>query len=134
MNLESHPLMHWVVVFVFYNCGLLVNVLGAAFATMLSKMNGIRTVSAYLKLRWIPLAMRWFISVCMFFIVWENPALLGNQIEKIMPNFLAHIGVSGLLGFTSDAVFDRVLGILAPGIHKTLPPVPDAAANPNTPA
>ena len=132
MNLESHPVMHWLVVFVFYNIGLLINVLGGAFASMLSKVNGIHTVTTYLRLRWIPLASRWFLCVCMFLIVWENPSLnLG--LEKIMPNFPAHIGVGGALGFLSDAFWDRLLAIVAPGIHKSLPPVPDASQPPSAP-
>ena len=127
MSLESHPTMHWLVVFVFYNAGLLVNVLGGAFATMQSKLNGIKSVGAYLKLRWIPLAMRWFICVCMFLFLWENPSVL--NIERFMPTFGAHIAVAGIVGFLSDAVWDRVLGIVAPGIHKSLPAVPSADAN-----
>jgi hypothetical protein len=121
--------MHWVVVFIFYNVGLVVNVLGGAFASMQSKVNGIHTVGTYFRLRWIPLTARWCICVFMFLILWENPSLnLG--LEKIMPTFGAHVGVAGALGYLSDAVWDRVLGIVAPGIHKTLPPVPDAAPNP----
>jgi len=48
-----------------------------------------------------------------------------------MPNLAAHIGVAGALGYLSDAVWDRLLGIIAPGIHKTLPAVPDAANPPS---
>lgn len=124
MNLESHPAMHYVVVFLFYNVGLLINVLGQAFATMLSKMNGISSIKAYFALRWIPVAARWFICTCMFLVIWENPAIL--NIEKYMPTFAAHVGIAGTLGFLSDVVWDRVLGIVAPGIHKSLPPIPSA--------
>ena len=124
--------MHWAVVFIFYNLGLLVNVLGGAFASMLSKVNGIHTVATYFRLRWIPLASRWFICVMMFLIIWENP-YLNLGLEKIMPNFAAHIGVAGTLGFLSDAFWDRLLAIVAPGIHKSLPPVPDASQPPPTP-
>lgn len=129
MNLESHPAMHYVVVFLFYNLGLLINVLGQAFATMLSKMNGIHSVKTYFALRWIPIAMRWFVCTCMFLIIWENPSIL--NLEKYMPTFGAHVGIAGALGFLSDTVWDRVLGIIAPGIHKSLPPIPNA--DPNAP-
>lgn len=123
--------MHYVVVFLFYNVGLLINVLGQAFATMLSKMNGISSVKSYFALRWIPVAARWFICTCMFLVIWENPAIL--NIEKYMPTFAAHVGIAGTLGFLSDVLWDRVLGIVAPGIHKSLPPIPPAGPA-NTPA
>ena len=130
MNLEAHPAMHWIFEFAFYNVGLLANVLGGAFASIQSKANGIHTVTTYFRLRWIPLAVRWCICVFMFLILWQNPSLnLG--FEKIMPNLAAHIGVAGALGYLSDAVWDRLLGIIAPGIHKTLPAVPDAANPPS---
>ena len=127
--LERHPALHWLVEFVFYNVGLLANVLGGAFASMLSKVNGIHTVGTYFRLRWIPLTVRWVICIFMFLILWENPSLnLG--LERIMPNLAAHMGVAGAVGFLSDTFWDRLLAIIAPGIHKTLPPVPDAASNP----
>jgi len=135
VTLETHAALHWIVVFASYNAGLLVNVLTVAFASILSKSNGIHDVKTYFQLRWIPLLSRWFICVMMFFIIWENPSI-GN-FEKYMTSFPAHIGVAGFFGFTSDILWDRLLGLIAPGIHKSLPAIPPAvpdATQPNTPA
>lgn len=125
MSLENHPALHYALVMVFYNIGLLINVLAAAHLSTHSSLTGTSSILDYCKLRWVPLTARWFICLCMFLIVWGNPSVL--NLERFMPNFGAHLGVAGGLGWLSDSVWDKVLAIVFPGIQKELPAVPDAS-------
>lgn len=120
--IENHPVLHYAVVLVFYNIGQAFNVLAGAYIATKSSLNSIKTIWQFFSVRWVPVGIRWFLCLCLFFIVWENPSLL--NLERFMPNLATHIGVAGLLGWVSDSVWDKVLGILLPGIQKELPAIP----------
>ena len=122
MNLEAHPALHYEVVLVFYHIGLLMNVLAGAHLATRSQLNAVASVKQYFALRWIPIGIRWFACLCMFLILWENNSVI--NLERFMPNLAAHLGVAGGLGFTSDALWDKVLAIVLPGVQKELPPIP----------
>lgn len=122
MNLEVHPAMHYLVMLLFYVLGLLMNILAGAYLAARSQLTGIKSVTHYFQLRWIPISIRVFACLCMYFVLWENPHLL--NLEKYMPNLSAHLGVAGLLGFVSDQAWDKFLALVLPGIQKELPPIP----------
>lgn len=124
--IETHHSLHYALVLLFYNLGLAANILMAAHIASQSKISGISSIAHYLKLRCVPVGIRWFLCICLFLIVWGNPSVL--DIERFMPNFSAHLGIAGGLGFLSDALWDKVLAIVLPGLQKELPPIPDANA------
>lgn len=120
--IEAHPVLHYLAILAVYNVGLAVNVLAAAYVASQSKINSIEGIGQYFKLRWVPVSIRWFLCLCLFLVVWGNPSVL--DLERYMPNFPAHLGVSGMLGWLSDSVWDKVLAVILPGIQKELPVVP----------
>jgi hypothetical protein len=127
MVLEHHPVLHYLMEFLFYSTGVAINILAGAHIASQSKLNGLHSIKDYLVLRWVPICARYFVCICLFFILWENPHVL--TLERFMPNFSAHLGVAGSLGWLSDSVWDKTMAILLPGLQKELPAVPDA---PNT--
>lgn len=131
MNLETHPVFHYILELLFYNIGLLMNVLIAAHLATSAKTNTVKTIREFFALRWIPLAVRWTICIFLFLVVWENPRLGVNALfEKIADsNSLVHLGASGFFGFACDEIFSKFLALI--GMQKELPAVPDA--NQNTP-
>jgi hypothetical protein len=120
--LENHPILHYVVVLMFYNIGQAFNVLAGAYIASRSSLNSIRTIWQFFVVRWVPIGIRWFLCLCLFFVVWGNPKLL--NLEQYMPTFPIHLGVAGMLGWVSDSVWDKVLALLLPGIQKELPAIP----------
>ncbi len=127
--IENHPALHYVVILLFYNSGQALNVLAQAYLASRSSLNSIKSITDFFKFRWVPIGIRWFVCLCLFLVVWENPAVL--NIEKFMPNFASHLGVSGMLGWASDSIFDKVMAVIFPGIQKELPAVPGPEAKPN---
>lgn len=123
MNIESHPAMHYACILLFYNVGLALNVLAAAYITMTSHLNSVRSIKSYFALRWIPVTIRWVLCIFMFLILWANPSIV--PLEKFMPNLSAHMGAAGVLGWFSDTLWDKVLAVVLPGIQKELPPITD---------
>lgn len=126
MNLASHPVMHYLLEFVCYNVGLLMNVLTAAHLSSNSKNNGVKNVGGYFKLRWIPLTVRWLACIFLFLMVWENPSIsINGTFEKVIgTNILPHMGTSGFLGFACDHFFGQLTALL--GMQRELPPIPVA--------
>ena len=121
MNIETHPALHYVMMLIFYNVGISMNVLMAAWIVAQSKINSIQGMKQYFAVRWPPILIRWVICIFLFLMVWENPSVM--NLEKFMPNLAAHLGMAGAVGFVSDAVWDKVLAIVLPGIQKELPAV-----------
>src|SRR5215475_2458294 len=97
--IEAHPALHYILILLFYNIGLLMNVFTAAHLSTASKNNAVSTIRAYFAYRWVPLTVRWVVCIFIFLIGWENPSL---NLERFMPNFPSHLGVAGFLGFASD--------------------------------
>lgn len=120
--IETHPILHMIVIFLSYLSGQAAGMLGAAYAASKSSLNSISSIWQWFQARWIPVFIRTLMGIFMFFVVWENPSLM--SIEKFMPNFMAHVGVAGFIGFASDQLVDKVLVILFPGVQKELPVVP----------
>ena len=131
---EAHPVMHYLLEFLFYTLGVAINILLGAHIAARSKLNGLRSIGDYLTLRWVPICARYFVCMCLFFIVWGNPHVL--NLERIMsPSFLSHVGVAGSLGWLSDSVWDKLVNVLFPGLQKEMPPIPNADNfDKNTPA
>lgn len=126
--LENHPVFHYVLALVFYNIGLLVNVLAAAHLSTSSKNNSVKTIGDYFSLRWVPLSVRGVVCNFVFLIGWENPSL---KIEAILDHSLPlHLGAAGFLGFASDEFISKVLAVF--GIQKELPAVPTADKAPDS--
>ena len=126
VSLGSHPVLHYLMEFVCYNVGLLVNVLTAAHLSTASKNSGVQSVKQYFALRWIPLATRWTVCIFLFLMVWENPALSVNtKVESILGgSILPHMGASGFLGFGCDHLMGQITALL--GMQRELPPIPPA--------
>lgn len=123
MNIEAHPALHYEFVLATYIVGLAINVLAAAYIASQSKLNNVESIAHYFKLRWVPVSIRAVLCIFLFLIVWENPAVI--KLETYMPNFAAHLGVSGMLGWASDSIFDKVLAVVFPGIQHAMPAVPN---------
>lgn len=120
--IEHHHTLHYILILLFYNLGQLFSILIAAYIVSQSSVNNINNISHYFKARFLPVMARWFLCTCLFLFVWGNPAVL--DIERFMPNFAAHLGVSGILGWFSDSLWDKVLAAVFPGMQKGLPKVP----------
>lgn len=123
MNLEAHPALHYSFILAFYNLGLAINVLAAAYLAAQSQLNNIQGIAHYFQVRWVPVGIRWILCIFLFLVAWGNPSVI--PLERFMPNFAAHLGVAGMLGWASDSVFDKVLAIVMPGIQHALPAVPN---------
>ena len=119
--------IRYLLVLMFYMLGQFLLVVTTAFLASKSQLNGIRGLAGYFALRWPPLALRWFISLCLFLLVWNNPKVM--DLDNWLPNFPTHLGLSGIFGWVSDSVLDKVLAIIFPGIMKELPPIPDPGAS-----
>jgi hypothetical protein len=88
-------------------------------------LNALKTIREYFVLRAVPLFTRYVLCLALFLFVWENPALpISANLEKVMPNLPAHLGVGIFLGWGCDSVFDKVIGLL--GIQREMPPLPPA--------
>lgn len=126
MNLEAHPVIHYILEFCCYNLGLLANVLVAAHLSNQSKNNGVKTLAQYFALRWIPLGTRWLVCLFLFLLVWHNPALsINSGMEKLVgTSVLPHMGLSGFLGYLCDHFMGQVTALL--GMQRELPAVPPA--------
>lgn len=120
--LEQHPALHYLFVWLSYNLGQLVVVTVTAYIASKSTLNNVKSIRQYLVLRWVPLGARWILCNFMFFVLWENSGVI--DLERFMPNLMAHVGVAGMLGFLSDQIWDKVLAVVLPGINKELPAVP----------
>ena len=116
-------MIRYTLVLLFYMMGQFLLVVTTAFIASKSSLNGVKSWTEYFRLRWPPLALRWFISLCLFLLVWNNPKVL--DLDNWLPNFATHLGMSGIFGWVSDSALDKVLAIIFPGLNKELPPVPD---------
>lgn len=115
--------MRYALLLTFYMIGQFLLVLTTAFIASKSKLNDVRGLADYFALRWPPLALRWFISICLFLLVWNNPKVM--DLDNWMPNFQTHLGLSGIFGWVSDSVLDKVLAIVFPGLNRELPAIPE---------
>lgn len=122
MTIESHPMLHFIVILISYTIGQGAGILAVGYIASKSTLNSIKSIWQYFSVRWIPVVLRWLMCQFAFFVVWENPSVF--PLERFMPSFLAHVGVAGFLGFGSDQVFDKVLALLFPGLQRELPPIP----------
>ena len=122
MNIEAHPAIHYWMMLLFYNVGISMNVLMAAWIVAQSKINSIQGMKQYFAVRWPPILIRWVICIFLFLMVWENPSVM--NLERFMTSLSIHLGVAGVLGFVSDAAWDKLLAIILPGIQKELPAIP----------
>jgi hypothetical protein len=121
--IENNPVLHYLMILAFYMLGQFFLVICTAYLAVKSTMpNGVFSLKHYFVQRWPPLALRWFVSLCLFFLVWNNSRVM--DLERFMPTFPAHMGAAGLLGWLSDSVLDKVLAVVFPGINKTLPAIP----------
>ena len=121
MILETHPALHTAFILACYVLGQWAGILGAAYASSKSTLNSIASIRQWFAVRWIPVGIRTLMALFAFFVLWENPTLF--NLEKFMPNFAAHMGVAGFIGFASDQLVDKVMVILFPGVQKELPAI-----------
>ena len=120
--IESHHALHFTLILICYAIGQASGILAAGYLASKSTLNSIKSIRHYFSVRWIPVFLRSLMGLFAFFVVWDNPSVF--PLERFMPNFLAHIGVAGFLGFASDQMFDKVLAVLFPGLQRELPPIP----------
>jgi len=106
-----------------YMTGQVLLVICTAFLASKSKLNGLARLRDYFLLRWPPLVLRWFLSLCTFALVWNNPKVL--NLDAWVPTFPMQMGLSGIFGWVSDSILDKILAIIFPGIQKEIPPVPE---------
>ena len=41
-----------------------------------------------------------------------------------VPTFPMQMGLSGIFGWVSDSVLDKVIALIFPGVNRELPPIP----------
>ena|SRR5258708_18417700 len=121
--IEAHHWLHTAFILVCYVLGQWAGILGAAYAGSKSTLNSIKSIRQWFAVRWVPVGIRALMSLFAFFVIWENPSLF--NLEKFMPNFAAHMGVAGFVGFASDQLIDKVLVVLFPNVQKELPVIPN---------
>lgn len=109
---------------VYFTAQILHVLLGAHLAIK-SKLNGLCGLRGYLAARWIPIVCRVFLASCTFAIVWANPFLFNMQ--KFVSTPTSQVALAGILGWFSDSLFDKVVGML-PGLQKEIPALPDDGA------
>lgn len=110
-------------IWIFYFVGQMFMVAIIAQTAINSKLNGIEGWGAYFRARGLNVAARLFISLCAVMFLWSNGAVL--DIHKFIQSSGAAAAAAGLVGFASDAVFDKingVLGAILPGFHLEVPP------------
>jgi len=122
--LDDHPALAYLLLLGSYMTGQVLLVICTAFIASKSRLNGLQSWIDYFKLRWPPLALRWFISLCLFMLVWQNPKVI--NLDAWVPTFAMQMGLCGIFGWVSDSVLDKVLVLIFPGIAvRELPPVPE---------
>lgn len=104
----------------FYIAGQALHLLLGAHLSIQSKLNSVTSYSEYLRIRWVPITCRLFLTTLAFVIVWDNPAVM--DLARFMPTVAARIAAAGILGWFSDSVFDKLLGLL-PLTNKELPSI-----------
>ena len=123
--------MHYFGLIGFYMLAQFLLAMSTAYIASKSKLNSVSGILAYFALRWPPLALRWFLSLCTFLLLWENPKIF--HWDDWLPNYATHLGMSGIFGWVSDSVLDKAIAILFPGINKEIPAIPDDYPTPVKP-
>ncbi len=104
-----------------YAVGTFLHILLVANQAVRSKCGGTETIKEYLAWRWVPISCRIFLSMLAFVLVWNNPALI--DIDRFMSTTSSQIAIAGILGWFSDSVLDKVVGMI-PALQKDLPMIP----------
>ena len=124
---DDYPVLQYLALLLCYMTGQVLLVICTAFIASKSRLNGLQSWMDYFKLRWPPLALRWFISLCTFALIWNNPKVM--NLDAWVPTFEAQMGLSGIFGWVSDSILDKGLAIIFPGIAvRELPPIPEPPA------
>jgi hypothetical protein len=104
-----------------YAVGVFLHILLVANLAVRSKCGGTHTIKEYLTWRWVPISCRIFLSILAFVLVWNNPALI--DIDRFMSTASSQMAIAGILGWFSDSVLDKVIGMI-PALQKDLPIIP----------
>lgn len=115
----KHP--HMFLIWACYLGGLVLHVLLAAADTVQDPTSSINTYRQYFRKYAIVIAARFFVLICLFPAIWDNPSTF--DIEGVMKTTGMQIGASGVIGFFCDSVAGRALNAL--GITAKLPTLPD---------
>lgn len=108
-------------VWVLYILGQLVHVGLAANDTVNDPAHSIASYKIYFKTYAPRLVARFFLATCMFPLVWDNQGAL--NFESFMHSTASQVGISGIFGYFSDSLWDKVLAWL-PWLQKKMPQIP----------
>ena len=111
-------------VWVLYILGQIVHIVADANDTVNDPAHAVASWKVYFKTYGTRIAARFFLTMCMFPLVWSNPALL--NFERFMSSTGMQVGVAGIFGYFSDSAWDHLLSFL-PWLQKKLPQVPGGA-------
>lgn len=115
----THP--HMFLIWACYLGGLILHVLLAAADTVQDPTSSINTYGQYLRKYAVVIGARFFVLICLFPFVWDNPSSF--DIEGTMKTVGTQAGAAGVIGFFCDSVAGRALSAL--GITGKLPTLPD---------
>jgi len=120
-------------VWLMYVFGLVLHVLGAASDTVSNKsIPSIATFREYFRRYAVAIASRFFVLICIFPFLWDNPSAF--DISGIAHGATHAAFLSGIVGYFCDSFADRGLSLFGitqklpalPGIPPQAPPAPTA--------
>lgn len=99
--------------FLLYVCAIALHTLSRAGMAAKSEYGPWNSLKAYVGAHLYQLIPQWFLGLMLFLVLWDNAAAYGPlQIPALGDTPLVKLGLAGVLGWFSDSILDKLLGLL----------------------
>ena len=112
-------------IWLFYFAGQLLHIASRANLAVTSKINGITGYGAFFKAKALPLAVRVFLTTCLYIVFSEMQPVFQSFFPGFLPqggSVLAKAAIAGIFGYGGDSLLDKAMAKL--GLDKEVPPEP----------